>query len=162
MMMRRIFAGSIIVLLLSVSALAAACDLSCAFAQLQSDCDSTQAITQTKGQEFGTTDVTMPDMTMPGMDDAGSGNQPLASAPAEPKAAHEVIGEMGPCERQACAQSPAIATQANHLAAHVDADRTIAGFSNLEYPQASFHDARDAIVLHNPDFYNPASMSLRV
>ena len=51
MMIRRIFAGSIVALLLSVSSLAAACDLSCAFASMNSDCHSQQAESKTRRRE---------------------------------------------------------------------------------------------------------------
>ena len=63
MMIRRIFAGSIVALLLSVSSLAAACDLSCAFASMNSDCHSQQ----TESQDSASGGMNMDGMAMAGM-----------------------------------------------------------------------------------------------
>jgi len=107
MMIRRIFAGSIAALLLSVTSLAAACDVSCAFASMSSDCHAKQ----TESQDSAPGDMTMDGMAMAGMTmpELATGEVHLGvSAISRSKTSHPSIGEMGPCERQACGNSSAI------------------------------------------------------
>ena len=70
MMIRRIFTGSIVVLLLSASSFAAACDVSCAFAAMNSDCHSEQ----TKSQDMAPGGMKMDGMAMAGMTMPGMAN----------------------------------------------------------------------------------------
>lgn len=98
---RRAFAGSIVALLLSVSPLAAACDLSCAFASMNSDCHSRQI----ESQDSTSSDMKMDGMATDGMTMPEMSNnevQQIAPAISEPNTSHPSIGEMGPCERQSC------------------------------------------------------------
>ncbi len=101
MLLRRIFAGSILTLLLSASSLGAACDVSCAFASMNSDCHSQRA-----GDEASASGgMNMPGMAMPGMDlpEMGGGqDQQAIPAISETRVPHPAIGEMGPCETQTC------------------------------------------------------------
>src|SRR5271169_1386433 len=107
MMIRRIFAGSIAALLLSVTSLAAACDVSCAFASMRSDCHAKQTESQDSAPGAKTMDgMAMAGMTMPEM--ANGEDQHAAPAISQSKASHPSVGEMGPCERQACDNGSAI------------------------------------------------------
>src|ERR1700676_5285457 len=112
MTMRRIFASSIVALMLSVSPLAAACDLSCAFASLNSDCHSEQ--TEPQGPSSG--DMKMDGMATDGMtmpEMAHSGDQQAIS---RTRTSHPTIGEMGPCERQSCDPDSAVSAKASRSA----------------------------------------------
>src|ERR1700683_4458294 len=101
MMIKRIFAGSIVALLLSAASLAAACDISCAFASMNSDChsgkteppDSAAGGMKMDGMEMA--GITMPEM-------AGGEGQQAVNTAALAIIAHPSIGEMGPCQKQAC------------------------------------------------------------
>ncbi len=107
MMIRRIFAGSIVALLLSVSSFAAACDVSCAFAAMSSDCHSEQTKSQDVAPGGMKMDgLSMAGMTMPGM--ANGEDQQTVPAISRLKASHPSIGEMGPCEKQACDNGSAV------------------------------------------------------
>jgi hypothetical protein len=111
MMIRRIFAGSIVALMFSVCSLAAACDISCAFASMNSDCHSDQTGPQGSPSAGMTMDgMAMPGMTMPEM--ANSEDQPTVSAISQGMANHPSIGEMGPCEKQACDNGSTVSTTA--------------------------------------------------
>ena len=101
MMIKRIYASSIVALLLSVSSLAAACDLSCALASMNSDCHSQQTESQDSaagGMKMA--GMVMAGMTMPDMNH-GDGPQTISGIPLA-NTGHPSIGEMGPCERQSC------------------------------------------------------------
>src|SRR5579864_3745334 len=101
MRIRRIFAGSIVALLLSVSPLAAACDISCAFPSISADCHSQRTESQASASGGMKMDgMAMAEMPMPEMAN-GQGQQPEPAATG-PNASHALIGEMGPCERQSC------------------------------------------------------------
>jgi hypothetical protein len=162
MMIRRIFAGSIIALLLSVTSLAAACDVSCAFASMSSDCHAKRIESQDSAPgDMKMDGMAMGGMTMPAI--ASSGDQPAVSTPAHPKASHPSIGEMGPCERQACDNGSAIfakTTRSGDLHLH----SILAG---TETPRAEgalklFHDARDNIAHYRPSDGSPLQLSLRI
>src|SRR6267154_2377275 len=66
MKMKRFFAGLIVALLLFVPSLGAACDLSCEFAQLASDCH----LKREASQESGSAVMAMDGMAMDGMTDS--------------------------------------------------------------------------------------------
>jgi len=81
MMIKRVFVGSIVALLLSVSSLAAACDVSCAFASMNSDCHSDRAESQDSTPGGMKMDgMAMDGMTMPEMA-SGKGQQTNFAAP---------------------------------------------------------------------------------
>jgi hypothetical protein len=111
MKMRRILAGSIVTLLLAVSALAASCDLSCAFAREYSDCHARESNPQASsdsGMDMDGMDMT--GMPMPGM--ASGGGQSSTLGVSRKPAPHPFIGEMGPCERKSCDQSSSVSVKA--------------------------------------------------
>jgi hypothetical protein len=110
-------------------------------------------------------------MKMDGMDmagmimpDVGGGQDQLAiSAISETMAHHTSIGEMGPCEKQACESSSAVSSKTNgsgdsnfHLIpaiteAHIAIDA-----------QSVFHGARDDIDSIHPRNRNSLQLNLRV
>jgi hypothetical protein len=107
MMIRRMFAGSIAALLLSVSSFAAACDVSCSFASMSSDCHSEQ----TKSRDMAPGGMQMDGSSMAGMNMPGMGDgedQPAVPGISRLKASHPSIGKMGPCEKQPCDNGAAI------------------------------------------------------
>ena len=162
MMIRRIFAGSIVALLLSVSALAAACDLSCAFPSRNADCHSQQ--TETKGSAPG--GMSMDGMAMPGMampDMANGEDQQAIPAISRAKTSHPSIGEMGLCERQFCDGGSAVST---NTGPSVDSRfHTVAAVvvtPRADFALQLFHDARDNVARHYQSDGSPLQLSLRI
>ena len=102
-----------VAVLLSVSALAAACDVSCAFASMSSDCHSEQTVSQDTAPGGMKMDgMTMAGMTMPEMADRQ--DQPSVAAILQAKAGHHpVLGEMGPCEGQGCDNNSAVSAKSS-------------------------------------------------
>jgi hypothetical protein len=162
MMIRRIFAGSIVALLLSVSSLAAACDLSCAFPSMRADCHSDQS----EPQDSSPGSMKMDGMAMAGMTMTEMGNgasQQEVSAISRTNASHASIGEMGPCEKQSCDSDTPVSARMT---------RTIDSpfhsiLANTETPRANcaptlFHDARDDIAHYLPNGKSPLQLSLRI
>jgi hypothetical protein len=162
MKIKRILAGSIVALLMSVSALAAACDLSCAFASMSSDCHSGQSQTlnsESRGMKMD--GMAMAGMAMPQM--ASSAEQQSVSATDHTSNSHPSIGDMGPCERQSCNGETAIAARASHsvpssfqLAAVVAVARCV----DLSPPD--FHDARQHLAADFSRSASPFPLSLRI
>jgi hypothetical protein len=112
MILRRILVGLILALLLSASSLGAACDLSCAFDSMNSDCHSERA--EPNSSAAGS--MTMAGMQMPGMtmqEMGGGQDQQAVSAITDSMPHHGSIGEMGPCERQTCDGSSAFSANTN-------------------------------------------------
>ena len=162
MMIRRTFAGSIVALLLSVSPLAAACDLSCAFAAMKSDCHSQQ----TESQDLTSGGMKMDGMAMAGMtmpETAQSEDQPAVSAVSQTKAIHPSIGEMGPCERQACDSSSAVSAKSSRSAdSHLYSIPAVTDTSRASNALSLFHGARDSIATFHVRDGSPLHLSLRV
>jgi hypothetical protein len=151
---KRIFAGSLTALLLCVSSLAAACDLSCGFAQLESDCHSPRIAVK----------ESMPaEMAMPEMAGASSTNQQMFLHSSQAIPAHAALVDVGACERQSCDQAQALAAKGNHsTAAPLDTIRAVGGFSRIHSAQTAFHDARDDLAPLGPASHSPLSVSLRI
>jgi len=161
-MIRRIFAGSIVALLLSVSSLAAACDVSCAFASMNSDCHSQQ--TESQASEPGS--MKMDGMAMAGMamPEMGSGNiqqTEFAATHAEP--GHPSIGEMGPCEKQTCDDNVSIIAKASCSAdSHFHPLPAVADTSSVDGAPPPFHDARENVSSDIPRHPGSLPVSLRI
>ena len=162
MIIRRIFAGSIVALLLSVTSLAAACDVSCAFASMSSDCHAKQTGSQDSAPGGMTMDgMAMAGMTMPEMA-SGEGQQDVPAI-SQSKASHPSIGEMGPCERQACDNGPAVFakttrsgdSQFHSILAVAETPRVVGAIT-------LFHDARDDLATHQVRYAIPLPLSLRI
>jgi hypothetical protein len=161
-MIRRIFAGSIAALLLSVTSLAAACDVSCAFAAMSSDCHAKQ--TESRDSEAGgmTMDgMAMAGMTMPEM--AKSEDQQAVPAISRLKASHPSIGEMGPCERQSCDNGSAIFAKTTRSGdSHFHSILAIAETPRADGALTLIRDARDDIAKYQVRDGSPLHLRLRI
>jgi hypothetical protein len=162
MMIRRLFAGSIAALLLSVTSLAAACDVSCAFASMSSDCHAKQ----TKSQDSAPGGMTMDGMAMAGMtmpEMANGEDQQAAPAISRSNASHPSIGEMGPCEKQACDNGSAVSAKtARSGDSHFKSILGVAETPRADGPLTLFRDARDDIATHHVRDGSPLHLSLRI
>src|SRR5882672_8399980 len=152
MMIRRIFVGSIAMMLLLASSLAAACDLSCGFVSMKSDCHAQQPEPQDSlsgGMNMNGMSMNgmrMAGMTMPEMSGGDSVNQQMVSASSRTMPFHAAVVDMGTCERQSCDQAPVLAAKANHpAAAQSDAVCVHTGFPQIDSLQNTSHDARDGL-----------------
>jgi hypothetical protein len=159
MILKRILAGSILALLLSASSLGAACDLSCAFASMNSDCHSEHA--QTNSSAAG--NMTMAGMEMAGMamQDMGGGQDQQAISETMPH--HTSIGEMGPCERHACDNPSAVSAKMNGLGdTHFHLILAVTETLRADDAQALFRGARDDLASFPPHNRNSFQLNLRV
>jgi len=146
-------------LLLFVSSLAAACDLSCGFALFRSDCHSPQMA----ADESLRPEMAMAGMAMPEMAGDSSANQPMLSSAPQSMAGHAVLADMGACMRQSCDQAQALASKANHsTAGRFETVSIIAGFFHTENLRAAFHEARGGISPLTPIVHSPLDVSLRI
>jgi len=156
---RRIFAGSLVALLLCVSSLAAACDLSCGFALFGSDCHSPEMA----AADSGPSKMTMVGMTMSEIAGENSTIQPMVSPAPLAMPAHAALSDLGACERQPCDQGQALASKANHSAeAQFDAVSFITESVYTENLRAAFHESRDDIPPFSPFVYTSLDVSLRI
>jgi hypothetical protein len=159
MILRRILVGLILALLLSASSLGAACDLSCAFDSMNSDCHSERA--EPNSSAAGS--MTMAGMQMPGMtmQEMGGGQDQQAISETMP---HQTfIGEMGPCERQACDNSSAISAKRNGLGdSHFHLILAVTETLRADEAQALFRGARHDIASFRPHNRDSFQLNLRV
>lgn len=162
MMRRRIFAGSIAALLLSVTSLAAACDVSCAFASMSSDCHAQQ----TESQDVAPGGMTMAGMAMAGMtmpEMASGEDQPAVPAISRSKASHPSIGEMGPCERQTCDNGSAIFAKTTRSGdSQFHSLLAVAETPRADDALTLIRDARYDIATYHDHYGNPLHLSLRI
>jgi hypothetical protein len=153
------FAVSLVALLLFVSSLAAACDLSCGFALFRSDCH----LPGMAAKDSGASDTTMAGMKMTERASENSTDQQMGSSPQQPMSAHAVVADMGVCERQSCDQTQALASKADYFAAaQFDTISRDAEFHSLESLLAAFHESGDDIPLFSPFVDSPLDLSLRI
>lgn len=162
MMSRRIFAGLIVALLFSLSTLATACDVSCTFASVTSDCHSQQAESPDSSNGGMSLDgMTMAGMTMPEL--AGGQDQQNGSAISTAKVSHSSIGEMGPCERQACDDGSAVSTRKTRSGDSRFHSVPVAKETRFtDSALTLFHGARDDIAYDFPSDGSPLYVSLRI
>lgn len=145
MMIKRILAVSIVAILLSVSSLAAACDLSCTFASMKSDCHSQKNDTRdSMAGGMNMDGMAMAGMTMPEMD---GGEAPLMLSPiSRTRTGHPSIGEMGPCERQTCGNSSADSAKTSRSPdSHFNSVSAITETLHTNFASPLIHDARDDV-----------------
>jgi hypothetical protein len=156
-MIKRIFAGSIVALLLSVASLAAACDLSCAFASMNSDCHSEK----TESQNSAAGGMDMAGMAMP--DVAGGEGQQAVSAGAPGSVAHPSISEMGPCQKQACDNGFAVSAKTTRsVDSHSHSPLAVTETSRADEVPTRFHEARDGIATFHILDGSPPHLDLRL
>jgi hypothetical protein len=162
MMIKRIFAGSIVALLLSVSSFAAACDVSCAFAVMSSDCHSQQ----TKSQDLAPGSMKMDGMAMAGMSMPGmasSDDQQAVPTISRLIASHPSIGEMGPCEKQACDSGSAVFAKTTRSSdSHFHSIFAVSETPRADGVLVFIRDARDEIAMHQVRDGIPLHLSLRI
>jgi hypothetical protein len=162
MILKRIFACSILTLLLSASSLGAACDVSCAFASMSSDCHSEQDSNQaTASGGMNMAGMAMVGMTMPEM--GGGQDQQSNFSISGTMARHISIGEMGPCEKQACDSSSAVSAN-TYRSAHANFHSIPAA---IEPPHATtapphFQDTRGDTASYLSGNRNSFQLNLRV
>jgi hypothetical protein len=162
MVIQRIFAASIAALLLSVSPLAAACDLSCAFAAMNSDCHIQKGETQDSATGGMRMDgMSMDGMTMSEMSHRQDQQEDFASSGA--MANHPSISGMGPCEKRSCDSATGVSAKANRPFAP-QLDPVFAAHENPRADGASpiFHDAWVDIAVHPFGYESPLHLSLRI
>lgn len=161
-MIRRTFAGSIVALLLSMSPLAAACDLSCAFASMNSDCHFQQGESQDSASDGMKMDgMAMAGMTMPEM--AQSENEPAVSATSRTKVIHPSIGEMGPCEKQSCDTSSSVSARTSRsIDLHLYSVQAVTETFRDGDALMLFRGARDDIAPDRASDGSPFQLSLRI
>lgn len=161
-MIGRIFAGSMGALLLSVTSLAAACDVSCAFASMSSDCHAKQ----TESQDMAPGGMTMGGMAMAGMtmqEMTNSEGQPAVPAISRLKVGHPSIGEMGPCERQSCDNGSAIFAKTTRSGdSHFHSILAFAETPRADGVLTLVRDARDNLETYRLRDANPLPLSLRI
>jgi hypothetical protein len=162
MMIKRMFAGSIVALLLSVSSFAAACDISCAFAAMSSDCHSQQ----TYSQDLAPGGMKMDGMAMAGMAMPGIANgeeQQAVPAISRLKASHPSIGEMGPCERQSCDNGSAVFARTTRFGdSHFHSILAIAETPRGDGALTLLRGARDDIATYQVRDGIPLHLRLRI
>jgi hypothetical protein len=157
--LRRIFAGCIVLLLLSASSLAIACELSCGFGGAQQDCHSSQAASD----ELMPSGMAMDGMAMPGMGDDNLANREIVLSQNHSIIRHAVLADMGACERQSCDQQQTIASKATHVsAAQFDTILGVSGTPRVDNPLVFFHDARDGLISTSPPPQTSLSLNLRI
>lgn len=160
--MKRTVAGTIVALLVAVTSMAAACDLSCAFGMAESDCHSDGARAQTSMESaMDMSGMDMSGMIMPGM--ASYQSQPLDSTMSRTDATHPSIGDMGPCERQSCDRGSFVATKSGRSNnAVVSCIGPVAADSvDVAFAQ-SLHSARDDISQGRPFHASLLALVLRI
>jgi hypothetical protein len=159
---KKAVAGSIIALLLVVTSVAAACDVSCAFGLASADChsgDAPSGSSMSAAMDMGGMD--MSEMVMPGV------NQGQIKAPnagiSRTSAPHPSIGDMGPCERQSCDKASFVFVKGQRSEScsapsiSLRAAITITGIS-----WQVFRDARDDVVPFSSFTANAPTLTLRI
>jgi hypothetical protein len=162
MMIRRVFSGSMVALLLSVPSLAAACDVSCAFASMNSDCHSQQVETQdSAGGDMKMDGMAMDGMAMPEMEHAQG--QQSGSAISSVKAIHPSIGEMGACEKQPCEGDSAISAKARASSAPpLNLILAVIEIPHSDHAPPLFSAAREDIATRAYQNERPLRIALRI
>jgi hypothetical protein len=162
MKITRIVAGSVVALLLAVTSVAAACDLSCAFALGDSDCHSGESASQSSTDlRMAMDGMDMAGMAMPGMAYADEQASKPEVSPA--RAGHPSIGDMGPCERQSCDKSSFVSVKASR--AGVAPLHSILVFAEIAFAGAApelIRGARDDVAFNRPLGESPLLLSLRI
>src|SRR5579862_4502187 len=157
MPIRRIFAGSVVALLLTVASLTVACDLSCAFASMNSDCHSAQSESQASavgGMEMA--GMTMPETAI------GEGQQAVTAATLA-NVAHPSIGEMGPCEKQNCDNGSAVSAKTTRsVDTRSQSLLAVAEASRADDAPRIFRGARDDVASFRVRDGSPLHISLRI
>ena len=156
---RRIFVGTLAAIVLCVSSMAAACDLSCGFSVFRSDCHSPRSATT----QSDSLDMTMAGMTMPEPAADRPAKQPMVSSAPQRVPAHAALVEMGACGRQSCDPAQVLSSGTNHWSAlQFEKNLPSAAVSSPDLPYIVFRDARDDIPPPDRAVYLLLDVSLRI
>jgi hypothetical protein len=161
MMIRRIFASSIVALLLLITPLAVACDLSCAFSFMKADCHAAQ----TDSLASASARMNMDGMDMAAMDMPevpGELSPSSDSAVSLGHAAHPSIGDMGQCEKQTCDSSAVTAESWRSDDSHFRVLLIATGTHRAEAAPVLFRSARDETTNGLRDDGNFLRINLRI
>ena|ERR1700737_1994619 len=157
--MKRIFVGTVALLLMCVSSLLPVCDLSCGFSVFKSDCHSPQIASA----ESDDPEMAMASMTIPESASDTPANQPVVSSVPQKMPAHAALVDMGACTRQSCDQAPGLVSISIHSAAtQFDRISAVTGFSRTAVPNIVFHDDRDDISPPEYAVHLSLDVSLRI
>jgi hypothetical protein len=157
MNLKRTIVGSIVVLMLAVSSMAGACDISCGFAQ--ADCHSVQMKASTAA-EMEMSGNGMADMAMPPESGAVPSDRASISFSLNMEMRHARLGQMGPCERQSCNDYAAYISRS--FRRNAPQFRTALAVARLPRPTVSFYEARDGIARLSPGSRMPLPTTLRI
>jgi hypothetical protein len=163
MNMKRAVAGTVVALLLAVTSMAAACDLSCAFGLADSDCHASGEQSQSSmasAIDMGGMSMTA-GMTMSGMTDGQS--QPSTPAISRAQSAHPSIGDMWPCERQSCDKGSFVFARGGRANSRATFSILRLGHSAAEGAALrAFHGARDEVATPPSFQASPLKSVLRI
>jgi hypothetical protein len=162
MNVKRIIICALVALIFSAASVNVACDVSCSFAPLTSDCHSAKMENQSSNSsEMNMEGMDMPGMTMPQMGASESDQKVTANSRA--MAAHSSIGVMGICEKQSCGgDTPALNIASRDFDSQFHIALTITGLPLVSKSSASSHDARDGIRNIKIRVTNHKRLSLRI
>ena len=163
MNMKRAVASSIVALLLAVTSMAAACDLSCAFGLAGSDCHASGERAQpSMASAIDMSGMSMmAGMAMPGMSDGQS--QRSTPVISRVQSAHPSIGDMGPCERQSCDKGSFVFVEAGRANSRATFSILRLGHSATEGAALrAFHGARDEVATPPSFQASPLKSVLRI
>jgi hypothetical protein len=156
---KRIFVGTLGLLLMCVSAILPACDLSCGFSAFQSDCHSPRMASA----DSDYSDMTMAGMTMPQSAGDTAADQVAISSSSHKMPAHAALVDMGACARQSCAQAPGLVSASIHSAAtQFERISAVNGFPGMDLSKIVFRDDRNEISPPDRALHLSLNVSLRI
>ena len=161
---KRMLAGSIVILILAVSSMAAACDLRCGFAEAQADCHSMRMKAgDSSVAEIETRDAEMAGMAMSPEPSASLADRAAVSSALVMEMHHARIGEMGRCERHSCDEFAAcILKSVRHDGSKSRITLAVVPSPVTAHLQTIAHEAGNRITLFNPGDRVPLLVALRV
>jgi hypothetical protein len=156
---KRIFVSTLGLLLMCVSAILPACDLSCEFSAFESDCHSPRMA----AADSDSSDMSMAGMTMPESAGDAAADQVAVSSSSHQMPAHAALLDMGACARQSCAQVPGLLSISIRSAAtQFERISAVSGFSRMDLAQIAFRDAQDDISTPDRALHLSLNVSLRI
>lgn len=161
--MRTIFTMSMAALLLCATALATACDLSCALAVSHGNCQLRHPVAPDSTSTQMAMDGTMAGMDMSGMRDANSANPSLTSRASRGELCHARLADMGMCKRQSCEQLQAL-TVSESFSTAKQSTTTSAPNAHLgiESLRGSVQHPREGTARPRPEISGPLNANLRI
>lgn len=158
---KRMLAGSIVILMLAVSSMAAACDLRCGFAEAQADCHSMRM----KAGDSSVADMETSDtgMAMSPEPSASLADRATISSALIMEMHHARIGEMGRCERHSCDEFAAyILKSVRHDGSQSRIAMAVVPSPVIAHLQTILHEAGNRITAFNFGDHVPPLVALRI